>query len=148
MTEVRIYAPPRELGRFQRNALLVGIIGGLLCIAGWFIYPELFFQAYLIGYLFWLGIVLGSLALVMLQHLTGGDWGLVVQRLLESATRTLPLMVVLFIPIILGMNKLYAWSRVEENENHPDPWLNVPFFLLRAVLYFAIWLVIAHFLNR
>jgi hypothetical protein len=151
MTEVTTYAAPAVLGRFQRDALIVGIIGSVLCIAGWLIHPVQFFQSYLIGYLFWLGIVLGCLAIVMLQHLTGGDWGLVIQRLLESATRTLPLMAVLFFPLILGMNKLYTWSRSaagEEAGNHQDPWLSAPFFLLRAGLYFAIWIVMAHFLNR
>jgi hypothetical protein len=151
MTEVTTYAAPTELGRFQRNALIVGIIGSVLCIAGWLINPEQFFQSYLIGYLFWMGIVLGCLAIVMLQHLTGGDWGLVIQRLLESATRTLPLMLVLFFPLILGLNQLYQWSRsaaAEEAGNHQDAWLSAPFFLLRAGLYFAIWFVMAHFLNR
>jgi hypothetical protein len=151
MTEITTYAAPAELGRFQRNALTVGIIGIVLCIAGWLINPEQFFQSYLIGYLFWMGIALGCLAIVMLQHLTGGDWGLVIQRLLESATRTLPLMAVLFVPLALGMSTLYAWSRstaAEEAGDHQDTWLSAPFFLLRAGLYFAIWLVMAYFLNR
>jgi hypothetical protein len=150
MTEITTYAAPAELGRFQRKALIVGIIGIVLCIAGWLTQPEQFFQSYLIGYLFWMGIALGCLAIVMLQHLTGGDWGLVIQRLLESATRTLPLMAVLFVPLALGMGKLYAWSRSPATEagDHHDAWLSAPFFLLRAVLYFAIWLVMAYFLNR
>src|SRR5215510_12401588 len=133
MTEITTYTPPPELARLQRSALVVGIGGVVLLIAGWLLNPEQFFQSYLIGYLFWLGIVLGSLAIVMLQHLTGGDWGVVIQRLLESATRTLPLMAVLFLPLILGMNKLYTWSRSapgEEAGNHQDPWLSAPFFLL------------------
>lgn len=151
MTEITTYAAPAELGRFQRNALIVGIIGIMLCVAGWLINPEQFFQSYLIGYLFWMGIALGCLAIMMLQHLTGGEWGLVIQRLLESATRTLPLMAVLFVPLALGMSYLYAWSRstsAEEAGNHQDTWLSVPFFLMRAGLYFAIWLVMAYFLNR
>jgi len=148
MTEIMTYTLPPELGRFQRNALIIGAIGAVLCVAGWIVRPEQFFQSYLIGYLFWMGIALGCLAVVMLQHLTGGDWGVVIQRLLESATRTLPLMAVLFIPLALGMNKLYAWSRAAESQHHQDAWLSVPFFLLRAVIYFAIWLAMAWLLNR
>jgi len=151
MTEIPAYAPPPELARFQRNALIVGIAGAVLCIIGLLLRPERFFQSYLIGYLFWWGIALGCLAVVMLQHLTGGEWGVVIQRLLESATRTLPLMALLFIPLALGMHKLYAWSRSEAGaggEHHQDAWLSVPFFLLRTVIYFAIWLLMAWLLNR
>jgi hypothetical protein len=151
MTEITTYTPPPELGRFQRNALAAGIGGVALCIGGWLLCPEQFFQSYLIGYMFWLGIALGCLAIVMLQHLTGGEWGLVIQRLLESAARTLPLMALLFLPLALGMNKLYEWSRAAEGnqaEQHHDAWLSAPFFLLRAVIYFAIWLVMAYYLNR
>ena len=71
-----------------------------------------FFQSYLVGLTFWTGIAVGSLALLMLQHLTGGGWGLVIRRVLEAATRTLPLMAVLFVPIILGAHSLYHdWTR-------------------------------------
>lgn len=148
MTEITTYTSPPELGRFQREALVVGIAAAVLCVAGWLISPEQFFQSYLIGYLFWWGIALGCLAIVMLQHLTGGDWGVVIQRLLESATRTMPLLAVLFLPLAFGMRKLYSWSRADVGEHHQDAWLSAPFFLLRAVIYFAIWLVMAWLLNR
>lgn len=151
MTEITTYTPPPELGRFQSRALVAGVLVAVLCVAGWLTRPEQFFQSYLIGYLFWWGIALGCLAVLTLQHLTGGDWGVVIQRLLESATRTLPLMAVLFIPLALGMSRLYAWSRSEAGEgaeHHQDAWLSVPFFLLRAVIYFAIWLGMAWLLNR
>ncbi len=147
MTEITIYTPP-ELGSFQRNALIVGVAAAVLCVAGWLINPEQFFQSYLIGYLFWWGIALGCLAIVMLQHLTGGDWGVVIQRLLESATRTMPLLLALFLPLAFGMRKLYSWSRADAGEHHQDAWLSVPFFLLRAGVYFVIWLVMAWLLNR
>ena len=151
MTETTSYSPPPELNSFQRDAIAVGIGGVVLCILGWLLGPEQFFRAYLIGYMFWLSITLGCLAIVMLQHLTGGDWGLVIQRLLESATRTLPLMVLLFIPLALGLNKLYPWLRAAEGhsgEQPPDAWMSVPFFLLRAGFYFATWLIMAYYLNR
>src|SRR5215510_9811395 len=144
MTETTSYSPPPELNRFQRDAIAVGIGGVVLCILGWLLGPEQFFRSYLIGYMFWLSITLGCLAIVMLQHLTGGDWGLVIQRLLESATRTLPLMVLLFIPLALGLNKLYPWLRAAEGnsgEQPHDAWMSVPFFLLRAGFYFATWLI-------
>src|SRR5215475_6749175 len=137
MTEITTYTPPPELARLQRSALVVGIGGVVLLIAGWLLNPEQFFQSYLIGYLFWLGIALGCLAIVMLQHLTGGEWGLVIQRLLESATRTLPLMALLFLPLALGINKLYWWAHAGEGnqaDEHHDAWMTVPSFLLRAAI--------------
>lgn len=97
---------------------------------------------------------MGSLALLMLQHLTGGGWGLVIRRVLEAATRTLPLMLALFIPVLAGAKWLYPWTHPEEIATHPslaekvDKYLNLPFFTARAALYFAIWLVLAFYLNR
>ena len=69
-----------------------------------------FFQAYLVAYTFWMGVVLGSLALLMVQHLSGGAWGIVLRRPLEAAVRTLPFMAVLFLPIVFGMHSLYEWT--------------------------------------
>jgi hypothetical protein len=89
----------------------------------------------------------------MLQHLTGGGWGLVIRRVLEAATRILPLMVVLFIPIIFGARRLYPWTNPQRIAESPVlkgkvAYLNLSFFSLRAALYFAIWLTLAFFLNK
>ena len=94
------YTPPAELGRVSMRALIVGVVFSLLLIIGAFIDRKSFFSAYLVGFIFWTGISLGSLALLMLQHSTGGAWGLVIRRVLEAATRTLPLMIILFLPIV------------------------------------------------
>jgi hypothetical protein len=114
---------------------------------------EQFFRSYLIAYLFWFGIALGCLPLLMLHHLVGGTWGFVIRRILEAGTRTLPLMGLLFVPLLFGIHSLYEWS-------HPDvvtrdailqakqAYLNVPFFIVRAVLYFFAWMTLAFFLNR
>ena len=112
-----------------------------------------FHQAYLVGWTFWTGIAVGSLALLMLQHLTGGGWGLVIRRVLEAATRTLPIMAVLFIPVILSAPLVYEWADQEEVSRHPvvqfkTPYLNLPFFAVRAVIYFGVWIALAFFLNR
>ena len=96
------YDPPPELETVQRRCLLIGIGGMVVCIIGLFFSPAQFFRSYLLGYVFWIGIALGCLAIVMVHHLSGGAWGLVIRRLLESGTRTLPLMFLLFIPIALG----------------------------------------------
>lgn len=147
------YAAPLVVDRIQQRSLIAGIAGAVLCAIGAFDSPTQFFHSYLMGYVFWLGIVLGSMAIMMLHHMTGGGWGLVIRRLLESATRTLPLMALLFIPLLFGLHRLYAWARPEElaaNEllQHKALYLNVPFFIVRAVIYFAIWALLIYFLNK
>jgi hypothetical protein len=152
--------PIREDFRLRANRQRVGVpalvAGGLLLaasIAGAFFSPRDFFHSYLIGYLFWLGLALGSLAYLMLQYLTGGAWGIVSRRTLEAATRTLPLLAVLFIPIAFGLGYLYDWARPElvrqdTTLQHRSAYMNPAFFLARAAIYLFTWMVLAHFLNR
>jgi hypothetical protein len=112
-----------------------------------------FFHSYLIGFTFWVGIAIGSLAFLMLGHLTGGGWSLVIRRVLEAGTRTLPLLLILFVPIVLGAHWIYPWTHAEEMAKNAAltekaKYLNLSFFTVRAVIYFAIWLALAFFLNR
>jgi len=142
-----------DLARFRQRALVVGIVFLVIFAIGAFLDRDQFFHSYLFGFTFWTGISVGSLALLMLQHLTGGGWGLVIRRVLEAATRTLPLMVLLFIPIVLGAHHIYPWTHEEELAQHPvvkgkSGYLNLTFFSLRAAIYFAIWLTLAFFLNK
>jgi len=144
---------PPSFARFQRPALIAGAVGFVILLIGLFVDRDQFFHSYIVGFTFWTGIAVGSLALLMLQHLTGGGWGFVIRRVLEAATRTLPLMAVLFIPIILGSHSLYKWTREEVLKEErivafKTPFLNLPFFSTRAVLYFAIWIVLAYFINK
>jgi hypothetical protein len=148
-----LYDAPPELETVQRRCLRIGIAGMSVCVVGLFFSPAQFFRSYLLGYVFWIGIALGCLAIVMLHHLSGGAWGLVIRRLLESGTRTLPLMFVLFIPIALGVQSIYSWAvgaNVASSEllQHKRPYLNIAFFLVRAIIYFAAWLALAHYLNK
>jgi len=147
------YTAPPEVARVQRLALIVGVVALIVFAAGGFFDPQQFWRSYLTGYLFWVGIAVGALALLMLQHLTGGGWGLVIRRVLEAATRTLPLMLALFIPILLGAHSIYSWTHHEEVAAHPALaekrlYLNPTFFSVRAAILFAIWLLLAFFLNR
>jgi len=142
-----------DLARFRQRALAVGIIFLVIFAIGAFFDRDQFFHSYLFGFTFWIGISVGSLALLMLQHLTGGGWGLVIRRVLEAATRTLPLIVLLFIPIVLGAHHIYPWTHEEDLAQHPvvkgkSSYLNLTFFSLRAAIYFAIWLTLAFFLNK
>ena len=143
------YTAPPSVGRLQSRALLVGIAGLALSAYGAFTNPAQFFRSYLVGYLFALGAALGCLGIVMLQHLTGGHWAVVIRRPLESATRTLPLLAILFLPLTLGIRYLYVWaSGAQGLSEFQKLWLTASGFYTRAFVYFAIWLILTALLNR
>jgi hypothetical protein len=147
------WAAPAALDRIGRIALLVGLAGAVLLVVGYFLWPERFFSSYLVGHIYWLGIALGSLALVMVQHLSGGAWGLAARRILEAASRTLPALALLFVPVLFGIGNLYEWSHPDRVAGdplleHKAGYLNTPFFIGRAILYFAIWIGLAFLINR
>jgi len=123
----------------------------VLCAGGALIFPPSFFRAYLVAYFFWLGFPVGCLAFLMLHHLVGGRWGFMIQRVLEAAIQTLPLMALLFIPLFFGLPDLYPWARTEMVAADPllqqkAAYLNIPFFVGRTVAYFAVWIVLGRLL--
>lgn len=156
------YVAPENVSRLEQRGLAAGIVGLLACAVGFFIYREQyadrFFQSYLIAFMFVLGLSLGSLGLLMLQHLTGGHWGIMIRRPLESATRVLPLVAIFFLPIVIfGMKHLYGeWlnapssgegrlSDLQQSYLVPNGILG---FRARALYYFLIWLALVYIFNR
>lgn len=144
--------PTAELAQISSRAMILAVVGIALAIAGYFAAGDAFWQSYLIGFYFWNGITIGSLGVLMIQHLAGGRWTMASRRVLEAATRTLPLMVLLFIPIWLKREVLYGWAKPGA-ENDPvihlkAAYLNPSFFLLRAVIFFAVWAGLTYILNK
>jgi hypothetical protein len=142
-----------ELAGLRRGSLVAGAIGAVLCLVGAFLDPGTFFHAYLVAYVYWLGLALGCLGLLMVYHLTGGGWGVTIRRLLEAGVGTLPYMAVLVLPLAFGLHHLYEWTHTEAVMADPVlsqkvAYLNIPFFLARAAVYFLAWLALAHFLDR
>ena len=142
-----------QVDQVQKSALLTGLVASFACLAGVFLAKEQFFQGYLLGYLFWIGLPVASVALLGLHHLVGGGWGFSIQRILEAAVRTLPLMLLLFLPFAFGMRDLFIWARPEIVSNdvvlqHKAMFLNIPFFWVRAAVYFSIWGLFGFFLTR
>src|SRR4051812_10801202 len=142
-----------ELAGLQRRAALVGGVAVALSLIGLFLNPTQFLQSYLMAYMWCLGATLGCLALGMIHQLSGGEWGVLIRRPIGAATRVLPVLTVLFLPIAAGMFRLYTWTDAtlvahDEVLQHKHLYLNVPFFLARAVLYFVAWNALAYFLNR
>jgi len=133
-----------DINRGQFVALLTGVVGLALCAFGWYSDATQFYQSYLLGFMLWLGIALGSFVLLSLHHLVGGGWGFVIQRLLEAGARTILLLALLFVPLFFGMQELYLWARPEavamdELLQYKSAYLNVQFFWIRAVAYFLLW---------
>jgi hypothetical protein len=143
----------QDLRQWRQRALIAGIIGAVLCAIGFFVDHDQFYRSYLWSYVFWVGVSVGSLAWLMLQYLTGGAWGMVIRRPAEAAARTLPLVALMFLPVMIGIPNLYEWSHAAKVAadpilKHKSTYLNLPFFLGRAVLYLGGWNLLGWLLNR
>jgi hypothetical protein len=142
-----------RIQQLRKRFALTGAVCLALGVVFGVINPTQFFRSYLFGYVFWIGIPLGCMALLMLHNLTGGGWGNPIRRIAEAATRTFPVMGLLFIPLFFGLPQLFPWARPAEVRLDPllqykRPYLNTGFFTVRVLIYFAVWLTLAHFLNR
>jgi hypothetical protein len=150
-TEVPVVRLGPGAASVERISGVIGGLGLLLCVAGFFANRTEFFQSYLFAFLYWTGFTLGGLGILLMNNVVGGKWGVTTRRLLEAKMRTLPIMFLLFLPVIIGMPYLYPWvsnaahfpelsEEARRILHHKAPYLNVPFFLVRVVIYFAIWL--------
>jgi hypothetical protein len=142
-----------EFSRFQLRSLLAGVVGAALLAVGAIVSTREFYQAYLYGYIVWMGLTLGCLGVLILHHLVSGSWGHLIQRVVEAGARTLPVMAVLFLPILFGLHELYPWTNREAVEaSHVIAkklgYLNIPFFLVRAAAFFGCWITLAFILTR
>ena len=146
------FAAPAAVGRLQTLGLIAGGIGLVLSVLGFVLSRDYFFRGYLVGWVYWTGLSLGCLAIAMVGHLSGGDWAVVIRRVLEAGSRVLPWMLLLFIPIAFGMPNLYQWARPEASADPilklKEAYLNRDFFLVRQVVYFVIWSALAFSLSR
>ncbi len=153
--------PPPVVKTIAQRSLIVGVVCGIVAIILAFFRPEQFYRAYLLGFMDWLGVALGSMAILMIRHLTGGGWGMVIRRILGAAMRTVPLLAVLFIPILIGVHRLYPWAmplqaiadehireHLAKNKFITESYLNFSGFLIRAIIYFAIWNLLSFLLSR
>jgi hypothetical protein len=146
---------------WRTRFLAIGAVALILSIIGGFFNADQFYRSYIWCYMFFIGVPLGSTALLMLQYLSGGAWGMVIRRPCEAASRTLPLLAILFIPIVIALfldgkaaiPHLYPWANPDIVAHdrilqHRQVYLNVPFFLIRAGLYFVGWILIGRLLYK
>jgi hypothetical protein len=157
MQKLDLMAPP-VVKTIQQRSLLIGLIFSVFAGLGAWLRPDEFFRAYLLAFMAWLGVTLGSMAILMLRHLTKGAWGMVIRRILGAAMRCVPLMVALFIPLLFGIRRLYIWARPLEGiadkhlrEHLQDitrTYLTVNGFIVRAAIYFAVWWALSFLLTK
>jgi hypothetical protein len=156
------FAPPAVIDRMRSGSLVVGVVfsvvalGLTLALKQW----DLFLRSWLFSFMFWLGLTLGSLVLLMLQYTSGGNWGRLGRRIWEAAAGNWWLMFLFWLPLAVGVKHLYPWARIWDDPSKsaqllahygPDKihyYLNVPFFLVRGVIYFAGWAILYYFLKR
>ena len=162
MSTAHLYNPdmmaPPVTRKIQARSLIVGIVFSVIAIIVGFSRPDEFFRGYLLAFMAWLGVTLGSMAVLMIRHLTGGGWGTVVRRVMGAAMRCVPLMTILFIPILFGMPRLYIWARPlstigdshlrEHLQDITKSYLSLHSFIIRAVIYFVIWNLLSFFLTK
>jgi len=147
--------PPPATQNIQQRSLLIGGACAVLAIIGLFVSPgEQFMHSYLLAFVAWLGLSLGCMALLMVQYLTGGKWGFVIRRILEAGMNCLPLMVILFIPLLLGARHLYDWAKPEKIAANPElkeitgSFLNVTGYALRGFVFLLIWWGMSYLLTK
>jgi hypothetical protein len=133
--------------------LAIGGIGLLLTLFGMVWVPQAAFVSYLAAYIFWFGLGLGCLNVAMIHHLTGGAWGNVTRRFFEAGYMTLPVLGLLFLPILFGLHQLYPWAdpatvKADKILQQKSVYENAPAFILRAVFFFAVWIQIAVWLRK
>jgi hypothetical protein len=136
--------------RLMTISAVAGVLGLLVSIVGFFVSPESALRAYLVGYAYWVFIALGALALVMANHTAGARWNVTIRRISESMGATAPLFLVLFIPLLLGGKHVWYWlapgsvgEHVREELQAKAGYLNLPFFILRLVIYFVVWTLLS-----
>jgi hypothetical protein len=152
------FTAPPIVRTIQRRSLMIGVIFSLIALIGSFKWADEFFHAYLLGFMAWLGVCLGSMVILMIRHLTGGGWGMVIRRIMGAAMRTIPLLTLFFVPLVFQLPRLYVWARPldritdqhlrEHLEQITRSYLSVHGFIIRAVIYFAVWNLLSFLLTK
>ncbi|MGB4990979.1 MAG: hypothetical protein WBO10_17210, partial [Pyrinomonadaceae bacterium] len=147
------YKTPADINRLRTLALGIGGVALILWAVGAYFNTEQALRSWLLGFIFWGGIAIGSLGLLMLQYLTGGAWGLVIRRVVEAGSRTLPLVFLFFIPLAVGVytHSFYEWTHLPATDHAIEargiyllPW----FWIVRSIIYFGLFGVMVYLLNK
>jgi hypothetical protein len=146
-----------QLNRLQLFGIGAAVIGLALLALGFFMNPLLFAESYIFGFYFTMAFPLGCLVFLMIQHLTGGVWGITTRRMLEAGALAMPIFFILSLPVIMFAynapltleHYIYEWANpavitpgspeFDPLIAHKTPWLSPLWFAVRMVIYFVIW---------
>ncbi len=149
---MKSFARP-ETDALSRISIIIGAVFLALSAIGFFADKNQFFFSYQVAFAFWLSIGLGGLFLTLLHHVFGATWSVVLRRIMETIMKILPWMVLFFLPMLLGLHELFHWTHADAVAQDPllqqkQPFLNVPFFIIRAIIYFAVWIYLARWFYK
>lgn len=145
------YQAPAEINKFRALALGIGGVALVIWAAGAYFNLEQALRSWLLGFIFWGGIAIGSIGVVMLQYLTGGAWGVVIRRVVEAASRTMPLVFIFWIPLALGVTHIYEWTHLPPDDYtviHRGAYMTPLWWIIRGVIYFALFGIMTYLLNN
>lgn len=147
------YQAPADINRLRGIALGIGGIALIIWAVGAYFNTEQALRSWLLGFVFWGGIAVGSLGVLMLQYLTGGAWGVVIRRIVEAGSRTMPMVALMFIPLAIGVytHSIYEWTHMAPTEHvmkERGIYMTSWFWILRSVIYFALWGGMIYLLNK
>ena len=157
------FTAPPVVKTIGQRSLIVGGVFAIVSVILAFTRPDEFCRGYLLGFMCWLGVSLGSMAVLMIRHLTGGGWGMVIRRIMGASMRTLPLLTILFVPMIIAVaqHRIYPWAmpltsvqdehireHLAKNKFITEGYLNLSGYWMRAIIYFAIWNLCSFLLSK
>lgn len=144
------YQAPADVSKYRTIALGVGGIGLIIWAIGTYFNIEQGLRSWLLGFIFWGGITIGGIGVTMLQYLTGGAWGVVIRRIAEAATRVLPVVFIMWLPLAFGVTYLYEWTHLPPDDVtviHRGAFQTPLWWIIRGVAYFVLFGVIVYLLN-
>jgi len=144
---------PGALRALGGRALAIGLAGGAATVAGFVVDPEHFFPAYLSAWLLWFSVATGCLGLLLMHHLSGGRWGIVLRRAMEAGARTIPIAALFAVPLLLRLDRLFVWADPatvagDHLLQHKASYLNPLAFTVRFVVIVAIFTLYAYLLSK
>jgi len=150
MTNLSEYFAPDDVKRWRTLALGIGGIALVAWAVGLYFNSEQALRSWLLGFIFWAGIGFGCLGILLLQYLTGGAWGVVIRRTLEAGTRTLPVLAIMFLPLLLGVTRLYEWTHLHDDPiiQHRGGYMTPTAWIIRSIIYFVLFGIMIYYLNR
>src|SRR6185436_5522818 len=137
-------APITGIARAQMPALIIGVLGIVAAAIGFFMNATEFYRAWLPAFIFWFLIAAGSIGVMCLQYVTGGEWGVLIRRPLGAASRTIPLFILFAIPLVLGLEHVYVWANHDVVAHDAllqkkQLYLNATSWIIRGLIYFGLW---------